>query len=117
MFRYYQKLYTNIIAGKKPDEIIAAHGFHPAVVETEYRRSQNLRRDMLTKRIMSEVLIMKTSKKGDAIVDKYHEQGDISDDDLIELLTEYTLTMQQMGASSARAAMGFPGWPYHRPAM
>jgi hypothetical protein len=33
-----KKLYTNIIAGKKPNEIIAEHGFHPAVVEAEYHR-------------------------------------------------------------------------------
>jgi hypothetical protein len=38
-----KKLYTSIIAGKKPDEIIAAYDFHPAVVETEYHRSQKLR--------------------------------------------------------------------------
>jgi hypothetical protein len=31
-----KKLYTSIIAGKKP-EIIAAYGFHPAVVETSSR--------------------------------------------------------------------------------
>ena len=35
-------LYTNIIEGKKPNEIIAAHGFHPAVVETECHRSQKV---------------------------------------------------------------------------
>jgi hypothetical protein len=27
-----KKLYASIIAGKKPNEIIAAHGFHPAAV-------------------------------------------------------------------------------------
>jgi hypothetical protein len=37
-----KKLYTDINAGKKPNEIIAAHGFHPAIVETEYHRSQKL---------------------------------------------------------------------------
>lgn len=37
---------------------------------------------MLLKRIISEVLIMKTSKKGDELIDKYNEQGWISDDAL-----------------------------------
>jgi hypothetical protein len=92
-----KKLYTSIIAGKKPDEIIAAYGFHPAVVETEYHRSQKLRQDMLSKRIISEVLVLKTSTKGDALIDKYNEQGWISDDDMIELLKEYMLTMYQLG--------------------
>ena len=78
-----KKLYTSIIAGKKPDEIIAAYGFHPAVVETEYHRSQKLHHDMLCKRIISEVLLMKTSIKGNTLIDKYNEQGWISDDDLI----------------------------------
>ena len=95
--------------GKKPDEIIAAHGFHPAVVEREYHRSQKLHHDMLSKRIISEVLIWKTSKKGTALVDKYNEQGYISDDDLIELLKEYTLTMHQLGVTAQRIPMGFPG--------
>jgi hypothetical protein len=92
-----KKLYTDIIAGKKPDEIIAAYGFHPAVVETEYHRSQRLHQDMLSKRIISEVLVWKTSTKGNALIDKYKEQGWISDDDMIELLKEYTQAMYQFG--------------------
>ena len=64
-----KKLYTSIIAGKKPDEIIAAYGFHPAVVETEYHRSQKLHQDMLSKRIIYEVLVLKTSRKGNALID------------------------------------------------
>ena len=104
-----KKLYTNIIEGKKPDEIIAAHGFHPAVVETEYHRSQKLHHDMLLKRIISEVLTWKTSDKGTALIDKYNGQGYLSDDDLIELLKEHTLAMHQLGATSQRIAMGFPG--------
>jgi len=90
-------LYTNIIEGKKPNEIIAAHGFHPAVVETEYHRSQKLHRDMLCKRIIFEVLVMQTSIKGNTLIDKYKEQGWISDDDLIELLKEYTQTLYLLG--------------------
>jgi len=92
-----KKLYTNIIEGKKPNEIIAAHGFHPAVVETEYHRSQKLHHDMLCKRIISEVLVMKTSIKANALIDKCNEQGWISDDDLIELLKEYMQTMYLHG--------------------
>jgi hypothetical protein len=92
-----KKLYTNIIEGKKPNEIIAAHGFHPAVVETEYHRSQKLHHDMLCKRIISEVLVWKTSYRGNALIDKYNEQGWISDDDMIELLKEYMQTMYQFG--------------------
>jgi hypothetical protein len=103
-----KKLYTNIIAGKKPDEIIAAYGFHPAVVETEYHRSQKLQQDMLSKRIIFEVLLLKTSTKGNALIDKYNEQGYLSDDDMIELLKEYMLTTHQLGADTARVAMGFP---------
>jgi len=90
-------LYTNIIEGKKPNEIIAAHGFHPAVVETEYHRSQKLHHDMLCKRIIFEVLVMQTSIKGNTLIDKYKEQGWISDDDLIELLKEYTQTLYLLG--------------------
>ena len=93
-----KKLYTNIIEGKKPNEIIAANGFHPAVVETEYHRSQKLHHDMLAKRIISEVLdVWKTSIKANALIDKYKEQGWISDDDLIELLKEYIQTMYLLG--------------------
>ncbi len=92
-----KKLYTDIIAGKKPDEIIAAYGFHPAVVETEYHRSQRLHQDMLTKRIISEVLVWKTSTKCNALIDKYKEQGWISDDDMIELLREYIRGTYQFG--------------------
>ena len=92
-----KKLYTSIIAGKKPDEIIAAYGFHPAVVETEYHRSQKLHRDMLSKRIIYEVLVLKTSTKGNALIDKYNEQGWIADDEMIELLKEYTQSMYQHG--------------------
>ena len=96
-----KKLYTSIIAGKKPDEIIAAYGFHPAVVETEYHRSHKLHHDMLCKRIISEVLVMKTSIKGNALIDKYNEQGWISDDDFIELLKEYMQTMYLHGMQVA----------------
>jgi hypothetical protein len=92
-----KKLYTSIIAGKKPDEIIAAYGFHPSVVETEYHRSHKLYHDMLCERIVSEVLVLKTSIKGNALIDKYNEQGWISDDDLIELPKEYTQTMYLHG--------------------
>ena len=92
-----KKLYTSIIAGKKPDEIIAAYGFHPAVVETEYHRSQKLHQDMLSKRIIYEVLVLKTSTKGNALIDKYNEQGWISDDEMVELLKEYAQSMYQLG--------------------
>jgi hypothetical protein len=92
-----KKLYTNIIDGKKPNEIIAAHGFHPAVVETEYNRSQKLHHDMLCKRIISEVLIMKTSKRANELIDKYNDQGWISDDDMVELLKEYMQTTYLLG--------------------
>ena len=87
-----KKLYTNIIT-----EIIAPHGFHPAVVETEYHRSQKFRRDMLCRRIMSEVLVWKTSNKGNALIAQVYEQGWMSEDDMIELLKEYMQTMYQFG--------------------
>jgi len=108
-----KKLYTNIIAGKKPNEIIAEHGFHPAVVETEYDRSRNLQHDMLLKRIISEGLystVKRNSKKVNELIEKYNEQGYISDDDLIKLLNEYMLTAYELGAASARTAMAYPGW-------
>jgi len=101
-----KKLYSTIVAGKKPAEIIAEHGFHPAVVETEYNRSQKFHRDMLSKRIISEVLLMKTSKKADDLIAKYYQQGYMSDDDLIELLNEYMLTMCQLGATTTPFQMG-----------
>ncbi|MGA9154286.1 MAG: hypothetical protein WBZ36_27200 [Candidatus Nitrosopolaris sp.] len=101
-----KKLYSAIITGKKPAEIIAEHGFHPAVVETEYARSQKFHHDMLSKRIISEVLLMKTSKKADDLIFKYYQQGYISDDDLIELLKEYMLTMHQLGATTTPFQMG-----------
>jgi hypothetical protein len=101
-----KKLYSTIIAGKKPAEIIAEHGFHPAVVETEYNRSQKLHHDTLSKRIISEVLLMKTSKKADELIEKYYQQGYISDDDMIELITEYMLTMYQLGATTTPFQMG-----------
>jgi hypothetical protein len=34
------------------------------------------------------VLVLKTSTKDNALIDKYNEQGGIFDDDLIELLKE-----------------------------
>jgi hypothetical protein len=85
------------------------HTAFTAVVETEYHRSQKLRHDVLSKRIISEVLIWKTSEKGEALINKYYEQGYISDDDLIELLNEHTLTTHQLGAAGQRIVMGFPG--------
>lgn len=100
-----KKLYSSLNAGKKPYEIIAAHGFHPAVVETEYHRSQKFHYDILVKRIISEVLIWKTNEKSAALIDKYNEQGYLSDDDLIELLKEHTLTT----AAMQRIALGIPG--------
>jgi hypothetical protein len=57
-----KKLYNNIITGTKPGEIIAANGFHPAVVETECHRSQKVHHEILCKRIIPEVLVFKTSK-------------------------------------------------------
>jgi len=92
-----KQLYSNILAGKKPAEIIAAYGFHPAVVETEYHRSQKLDQDVLTKRIMSEVLAWRTSNKANALINKYKEQGWISDDDMIELLREHMQGMYEFG--------------------
>jgi transposase-like protein len=42
-----KKLYTDFKMGKKPIDIIAKHGFHPDVVEKEYRRFLNFNeRDM-----------------------------------------------------------------------
>ncbi len=108
-----KKLYTNIIAGKKPIEIIAEHGFHPAVVEAEYHRSQNLHYNMLLKRIISEVLyvsVTRNSRNVTELIEKYNEQGYISDDDFIQLLKEYMLTTHELGAASARTAMAFAGW-------
>lgn len=52
---------------------------------------------MLSKRIIYEVLVLKTSTKGNALIDKYNEQGWISDDEMIELLKEYTQSMYQLG--------------------
>jgi hypothetical protein len=103
-----RKLYKDLNAGKKPIEIIAAHGFHPAVVEAEYHRSQKLRHDILVKRIISEVLVLRTSEKGTALIYKYQEQGYLHDDDLIELLKEHTMSMQQMGAEIERDASRRP---------
>jgi hypothetical protein len=103
-----KKLYSSINAGKKPHEIIAANGFHPAVVETEYLRSQKFRHDMLVKRIIAEVLTMKSSEKGTTLIDKYNEEGYLSDDDLIELLKEYMLTMHRLGATMQRVSLGLP---------
>jgi len=52
---------------------------------------------MLHKRIISEVLIMKTSKKANDLIDKYNDQGWISEDDMIELLKEYMQIMYLHG--------------------
>ena len=52
---------------------------------------------MLSKRIIYEVLVLKTSTKGNALIDKYNEQGWISDDEMIELLKEYAQSMYQLG--------------------
>lgn len=103
-----KKLYCSITAGKKPHEIIASHGFHPAVVETEYHRSQKFHHDMLVKRIIAEVIIWKTSEKGTRLIDKYNEEGYLSDDDLIELLKEHTFAMNQLGAATQRSTFGLP---------
>jgi hypothetical protein len=43
---------------------------------------------MLSKCIIYEVLVLKTSTKNNALIDKYNEQGGIFDDELIELLKE-----------------------------
>jgi len=49
---------------------------------------------------------MKTSKKADDLIVKYYQQGYMSDDDLIELLNEYMLTMYQLGATTTPFQMG-----------
>jgi hypothetical protein len=50
-----------------------------------------------TNRIMSEVLAWRTSNKANALINKYKEQGWISDDDMIELLREHMQGMYEFG--------------------
>jgi hypothetical protein len=62
---------------------------------------------MLVERIISEVLTWKTSEKGTTLIDKYNEEGHLSDDDLIELLKEHTLTMYRLGATMQLITLGY----------
>jgi hypothetical protein len=99
-------LYNDINAGRRPNEIIAAHGFNPLVVQTEYNRSNVLHHDSLLKRIISEVIIWKTGYRGIQLLEKYENEGHLSEDDIIQLLKEHTQAAQEVGAGIQRSVLG-----------
>lgn len=82
-------LYSDLLEGKKPAEIIAAHGFHPDVVEVEYRRVNKLDPRSLADRIITDYVVNPGPKNAE-IVKKFRNGGEISEDEVMELLIEST---------------------------
>jgi hypothetical protein len=83
-----KKLYTDFKMGKKPIDIIAEHGFHPDVVEKEYRRFLNFNeRDMdsLQKTYISSI-IKYPIPDAEPLFKKYQINGNLTNNEFIELL-------------------------------
>jgi hypothetical protein len=97
-------LYRELCEGKKPDEIIAAHGFHPEVVEAEYRRVNKLDSRSLLHRIVNEVIMFKLGLRGEELIAKYRREGELSEDEVIELLKANT---------DAASALAFGATRFH----
>jgi hypothetical protein len=92
-------LYREFKSGKKPIDILAEHGFHPEVVEIEYRRFIELSErdsDEFLKRLMLN-LTQKGHEKEPVwninikrLIGVYHQRGYLTNSEILELLAEYT---------------------------
>jgi hypothetical protein len=82
-----KKLYSEFKAGKKPDAIIAEHGFHPEVVEIEYHRFLKMNErdiDAFQNMIIS-YIIKHQSENTKLLLEKYKKNGFLTHYELSEL--------------------------------
>ena len=91
-------LYREFKSGKKPIDILAEYGFHPEAVEIEYRRFIELSErdnDELLKQLMLNVIQKGYEKepvrniKIKTLIDRYHQRGYLSKNEISELLALY----------------------------
>ncbi|MFZ0326711.1 MAG: hypothetical protein WBQ25_20285 [Nitrososphaeraceae archaeon] len=83
-------LYSEFSAGKKPIEIIADHGYHPDIVESEYHRFLRLT-DRDINALLSSIIIdcetfSKPTEELKNLIKEYRNKGYLDNDDICELL-------------------------------
>jgi hypothetical protein len=89
-----KKLYGEFKANKKPADIIADHGFHPEVVEKEYKRFLKMNErdiDLFQNKLISNI-IKRPSKNTKPLLDKYKTRGFLTEQELSEL---YALKLKE----------------------
>lgn len=86
-------LYKEFKAAKKPVDIIAEHGFHPDIVELEYRRFMRLSErdsDQLLNRIVQDIVQGSYSSESiKSLINLYHQRGYLMNDEILDLLKQY----------------------------
>jgi hypothetical protein len=83
-----KKLYSEFKLGKKPDDIIAGHGFHPEVVEKEYQRFLKMNErdiDLFQNKLISDI-IDRPSRFTKALLDKFKTRGFLTEPELSKLI-------------------------------
>jgi hypothetical protein len=81
-------LYSQFKAGKKPADILADHGFHPEVVEKEYRRFLKMNErdiDVFQNKLIS-TIIKQPSRISKPLLDKYNTRGFLTEPELSRLI-------------------------------
>jgi hypothetical protein len=108
-----KKLYKEFSAGKKPVDVIANFGYHPEIVESEYNRFSRLSGidiDSLLKHIIANCnKIMEPQGELKVLIDKYHREGNLKNDDIYQLLL---LKSEHEWESKLFIAMGIPIEPF-----
>ena len=102
-------LYRELMNGKKPQEIIAEHGFHPDLVESESQRFQRLVEndiEFLQRRFFSgfeqDLLILAANNNTiSSLVQKYKNDGILSIDDFMNLTRLMMNEKYRTGEASA----------------
>ena len=102
-----RKLYGELLNGKKPQEIIADHGFHPELVESENQRFQRLVEndiDSLQKKFIAhferDLLITNNNTIG-LLLEKYKNDGKLSVDEFINLIEALLNEKYRSGEATA----------------
>jgi preprotein translocase subunit Sss1 len=83
----YSMLFTEFLAGKKPEEIIAEHGIDPEIVEKEYQRFLKLR-GMGILELQRSILKMTSTYSDDLkpLINKLESGTMLSNEEVIELV-------------------------------
>jgi biotin operon repressor len=101
------KLYSELLKGKKPPEIIAEHGFHPELVENEYQRFQRLVEndiDSLQKKFVvhfKQDLLSTNNNTISLLLQKYKNDGKLSVDEFINLTKSLLNEKYRSGEATA----------------